>query len=219
MTEIQKPLEKIKLIIVGESGVGKSCLMYKFTQGTFMESFITTIGIDFTTRYVELYDKKYKVFVWDTAGQEKFRSISVSYYRGSDGMLIVYDVTNRKTFECVKNWVTVCRNNSRENCNICLIGNKADLEEDRVVSYEEGKQLAEENNLFFNETSAKNGQNIDTIFGQIVKQIIDSKNKIIETELNQEKIIEQKNKVKDDKGNISLELKSIADKFEKKCCL
>lgn len=153
-----------KYIIIGDSGVGKSCLLLQFTDKRFEVSHDLTIGVEFGARLIEVDKKAVKLQIWDTAGQESFRSITRSYYRGATGALLVYDVTRRETFEHVTSWLNDAKENSNMNMTILLIGNKTDLAEKREVSTEEGKQFAAANGLAFIETSAKTNANVDAAF-------------------------------------------------------
>ncbi|VDK50344.1 unnamed protein product [Dibothriocephalus latus] len=144
-----------KYIIVGDMGVGKSCLMHQFTEKKFFPDCPHTIGVEFGTRIIELNDQKVKLQIWDTAGQERFRAVTRSYYRGAAGTLLVYDVTRRSTFNHIQTWLSDARRLTSANTVIMLIGNKSDLEDQRDVSYEDAKALADENSLMFLECSAK----------------------------------------------------------------
>lgn len=155
-----------KVLIVGESGVGKSCLLLRFTEGVFIENYISTIGVDFKIRTINQDGVVVKLQIWDTAGQERFRAITKSYYHGSHGIVIVYDITDRKSFEKVADWFTQIQQSepNEDSCKI-LIGNKSDLNDKREVSVEEGESLAREYNVPFMETSAKDSVNVDNLFG------------------------------------------------------
>ncbi|KAI5613065.1 ras-related protein Rab-14, partial [Silurus asotus] len=134
-----------KYIIIGDMGVGKSCLLHQFTEKKFMADCPHTIGVEFGTRIIEVSGQKVKLQIWDTAGQERFRAVTRSYYRGAAGALMVYDITRRSTYNHLSSWLTDARNLTNPNTVIILIGNKADLEAQRDVTYEEAKQFAEEN--------------------------------------------------------------------------
>lgn len=153
-----------KYIIIGDSGVGKSCLLLQFTDKRFEPLHDLTIGVEFGTRMVSIDGKNVKLQIWDTAGQESFRSITRSYYRGACGALLVYDVTRRETFQHLQGWLEDAKSNSHSAMTIMLIGNKSDLESKRQVSKEEGEQFAKKNGLVFMETSAKTAQNVDEAF-------------------------------------------------------
>ena len=153
-----------KYIIIGDSGVGKSCLLLQFTDKRFETSHDITIGVEFGARMITVEGRAIKLQIWDTAGQESFRSITRSYYRGASGALLVYDVTRRETFTHVASWLQDAKENSNMSMSILLIGNKCDLEDKRQVSEEEGRQLAQENHLMFMETSAKTAFNVEEAF-------------------------------------------------------
>lgn len=153
-----------KLLIIGDSGVGKSCLLLRFADDTYTESYISTIGVDFKIKTIELEGKTIKLQIWDTAGQERFRTITSSYYRGAHGIIIVYDVTDRESFDNVKQWMNEIDRYACEKVNTLLVGNKCDMESKRQVSYEEGQQFADEYGMPFLETSAKNATNVEKAF-------------------------------------------------------
>uniref|UniRef100_A0A5K3F6T6 Ras-related protein Rab-14 n=1 Tax=Mesocestoides corti TaxID=53468 RepID=A0A5K3F6T6_MESCO len=160
-----------KYIIVGDMGVGKSCLMHQFTEKKFFPDCPHTIGVEFGTRIIEINDQKVKLQIWDTAGQERFRAVTKSYYHGAMGALLVYDITRRSTFHHIQNWLSDARKLTSANTVIIMIGNKSDLEEQRDVSYEDGKTLADENGLMFLECSAKSGDNVEAAFLDTAKKI------------------------------------------------
>lgn len=152
-------------------GVGKSCLMHQFTEKKFIPDCPHTIGVEFSTKIIEVNDQKVKIQIWDTAGQERFRAVTRSYYRGASGALLVYDITRKPTFNRIQTWLTDARRLTSPNTVIFLIGNKADLEEQRDVTYEEAKQLADENGLLFLECSAKSGANVENVFTETARKI------------------------------------------------
>lgn len=153
-----------KYIIIGDCGVGKSCLLLQFTDKRFQPVHDLTIGVEFGARMVTIDNRQIKLQIWDTAGQESFRSITRSYYRGAAGALLVYDITRRETFNHLTRWLEEARQNSNSNMVIMLIGNKADLEQRRAVSFEEGQTFADENGLIFLEASAKTAKNVEEAF-------------------------------------------------------
>jgi len=160
-----------KYIIIGDTGVGKSCLLLQFTDKRFQPVHDLTIGVEFGARMIKLEDKMVKLQIWDTAGQESFRSITRSYYRGAAGALLVYDITRRDTFLHLSRWLEEARQPSQSNMVNMLIGNKNDLEHRRGVSAAEGKAFADENGLIFMETSAKTAYNVETSFLKTAEEI------------------------------------------------
>ena len=154
----------LKFIIVGNAAVGKSNISYRFSKGLFAEEYKATVGMDFAFKNITVRDKNIRIQIWDTAGQECFKSISRGYYKSSVCGLIVYDITSRESFNNVSTWVEECQNNGPRTITLVLVGNKSDLEENRVVKYEEGEELANRYNMKFYETSAFNGNNVDKLF-------------------------------------------------------
>ncbi|EGW34452.1 GTP-binding protein SAS1 [Spathaspora passalidarum NRRL Y-27907] len=163
----------MKLLLVGDSGVGKSCILLRFVEDKFNPSFITTIGIDFKIRTIESKGKRIKLQVWDTAGQERFRTITTAYYRGAMGIIIIYDVTDSRSFENVENWYQTVTQHANEDAQIFLVGNKCDDEVNRQVSREQGQELAARLNIPFLESSAKTNENVDSIFLELAGIIQD----------------------------------------------
>ena len=161
----------MKYIIIGDTGVGKSCLLLQFTDERFQPVHDLTIGVEFGTRTVQVARKKLKLHIWDTAGQENFRSITRSYYRGAAGALLVYDITRRDTFAHLASWLEDARSHANGQMTIMLIGNKCDLEHRRAVSTAEGEAFAAEHGLIFMETSAKTAHNVQTAFTATAEQI------------------------------------------------
>ena len=166
-----------KYIIVGNSSTGKSNLLLKFCKKKFSDEYQATIGVEFDVRNIDYNDKIFRIQLWDTAGQEYYRSITKAYYRSSICAIVVYDITNRESFESVKEWVKELNDASPKTILICLVGNKIDLEEMRVISTNEGKEYAEQNNFYFIETSAKTGVGVEDLFYNSIKIIFDKINK------------------------------------------
>ncbi|KAJ7554214.1 hypothetical protein O6H91_06G131500 [Diphasiastrum complanatum] len=160
-----------KLLLIGDSGVGKSCLLLRFADDSYLESYISTIGVDFKIRTVELDGKSIKLQIWDTAGQERFRTITSSYYRGAHGIIVVYDVTDQESFNNVKQWLNEIDRYASENVNKLLVGNKNDLTAKKVVDYETAKAFADEIGIPFLETSAKDAINVEQAFMTMTAEI------------------------------------------------
>ncbi|BBG98881.1 RAB GTPase homolog 1A [Prunus dulcis] len=160
-----------KLLLIGDSGVGKSCLLLRFADDSYIDSYISTIGVDFKIRTVEQDGKVVKLQIWDTAGQERFRTITSSYYRGAHGIILVYDVTDQESFNNVKTWLQEIDKFAVGNVNKLLVGNKSDLADKKVVSSEASKAFADELGIPFLETSAKNSTNVEQAFMTMVAEI------------------------------------------------
>ncbi|CAF1103647.1 unnamed protein product, partial [Didymodactylos carnosus] len=153
-----------KLLLIGDSGVGKSCLLLRFADDTYTESYISTIGVDFKIRTIDLEGKTIKLQIWDTAGQERFRTITSSYYRGAHGIIVVYDVTDQESFNNVKQWLQEIDRYASDQVNKLLVGNKCDLTAKKAVDYVKAKEYADSLNIKFLETSAKNATNVEQAF-------------------------------------------------------
>eukprot|EP01095_Lingulamoeba_sp_RSL-Kostka_P005503 TRINITY_DN1683_c0_g1_i1.p1 TRINITY_DN1683_c0_g1~~TRINITY_DN1683_c0_g1_i1.p1 ORF type:complete len:207 (-),score=73.36 TRINITY_DN1683_c0_g1_i1:262-882(-) len=165
-----------KLLLIGDSGVGKSCILVRFVDDEFEEDQVCTIGVDFKVKMINMQGKKINLTIWDTAGQEKFRSLTSSYYRGTNGIILVYDVTKKESFDNIEMWLGEVEmyTNTIEPVKL-LVGNKVDKESDREVSVNQGEELAKEKGMVFIETSAKTKKGIKQAFQEIVQQIIDQK--------------------------------------------
>eukprot|EP00745_Piridium_sociabile_P016807 TRINITY_DN25053_c0_g1_i1.p1 TRINITY_DN25053_c0_g1~~TRINITY_DN25053_c0_g1_i1.p1 ORF type:complete len:210 (-),score=64.63 TRINITY_DN25053_c0_g1_i1:276-905(-) len=160
-----------KLLLIGDSGVGKTCLLFRFSEDAFNSTFISTIGIDFKIRTIELDGKKIKLQIWDTAGQERFRTITTAYYRGAMGIMLVYDITNEKSFDNIRNWIRNIEEHASKDVEKMVLGNKCDMNDRRQVSKERGEQLAIEHGIKFMETSAKASVNVDDAFFTLARDI------------------------------------------------
>lgn len=153
-----------KLLLIGDSGVGKSSLLLRFSDDTYETNFNSTIGVDFKIKTVDLDDKVVKLQIWDTAGQERFRTLTSSYYRGAHGVIIVYDVTDTESFDNVKKWLQDIDKNASEGVQKLLVGNKCDLASKKAVDFAMAKELADEMSMPFLEASAKNSRNVEAAF-------------------------------------------------------
>ncbi|KAJ2755576.1 Golgi to endosome transport [Coemansia aciculifera] len=161
-----------KLIIIGDMGCGKSSLLRQFTEDAFSEKTNHTIGVEFGTKIVDVDGERVKIQAWDTAGQERFRSVTRSYYRGSIGTIFVYDITSRESFESLDKWMVDARQLTAPHSIFVLVGNKADQENRRMVSVEEGEKYARQNDMLFVEASAKTGAKVDSTFLTLASRII-----------------------------------------------
>ena len=160
-----------KVLVIGDSSVGKSNLLLRFSDNIFHETFLPTIGVDFKIKNVTVKDKSVKLNIWDTAGQERFKTITAAYYKGAHGILVVFDITDRESFNNVTNWLNEIKKNAGVNVVKILIGNKSDLESGRKVSFEEANKMAESQGMVYLETSAKNRINVDESFMELTKSI------------------------------------------------
>ena len=195
-----------KIIIIGDSGVGKSCLSCKAIRNTFLENYSATIGFEFSSFNIKINDIIMKLQIWDTCGQELYRSLISNFYRNSSLGIIVYAVNSRQSFENIEQWLKELKTNSNPNIKVFLIGNKIDLEEERVISKEEGETLANDNNFYlFMESSAKTGMNAQKIFVEAAKILY-------------EDYIKYKEKFDTNNSDIKQNLKSIKSSNNKGGC-
>ena len=153
-----------KLVLIGDSGVGKTNILSRYINNEFSLATQSTVGVEFGSKIIKKNDKLIKLQIWDTAGQERYKSITSAYYKGSKGAFVVYDISRNATFENVDKWIGELKANGSEDVLIMLVGNKSDLEDKRQVSKEEGQDLADKYGIQFYETSAKTGDNVDAIF-------------------------------------------------------
>ncbi|CAK7349424.1 unnamed protein product [Dovyalis caffra] len=160
-----------KIVVIGDSAVGKSNLLSRFARNEFDSNSKATIGVEFQTQVVDIEGKEIKAQIWDTAGQERFRAVTSAYYRGAVGALIVYDITRRTSFDSVKRWLDELGTHCDTAVAKMLVGNKCDLDNIREVSRDEGKSLAEEESLFFMETSALDSTNVEAAFEVVIREI------------------------------------------------
>ncbi|CAL8357940.1 unnamed protein product [Lota lota] len=176
-----------KIILVGDSDVGKTCVVQSFKAGIFAENQQNTIGVDFTVRTLDIDGKKIKMQVWDTAGQERFRTITQSYYRSAHGAMVAYDITRRPTFESVPHWIHEIRHYGAAGVVLILIGNKSDLQNERQVLFEDACTMAEDKGVLAAlETSAKEAQNVDAAFTLMARELLAQNGMPIMDEISQE---------------------------------
>ena len=191
-----------KILTIGESGVGKTCILRRFVENKFLKNHLATIGIDFKTKTLNINNQEIKLKIWDTAGQERFRNITTQYYKGADGIVLIYDVTDDASYEKIRDWMEqILSNTKREDIGLVLLGNKCDMEP-RAVSEEQGKKMAEELDVNYFETSALTGQGINEAFNELTRDIM-------------------KRKGVDNGGNENLDLKNSISKEKKGgsgCC-
>ena len=169
-----------KLVVIGDSGVGKSSICTRYTKGFYNDIFVTTIGVDFECYTISLDDKIIKLQIWDTAGQERFKAITNSFYRGAHGIIIVFDVTNGESFENVGNWLEEVNRREPETTFKLLLGNKCDQDQKRVIPFEAALEYANKLHIPYFETSAKDAINVDQAFVNMASEI---KSKVIANEL------------------------------------
>ncbi|XP_065185108.1 ras-related protein Rab-3D-like isoform X2 [Sycon ciliatum] len=155
-----------KLLLVGNSGVGKTCYLFRYTDDVFRGSFVSTVGIDFKVKTITKHGKRIKLQIWDTAGQERYRAITTAYYRGSMGFILMYDIGSEESFRAVQDWSTAIKSYSWDNAQVILVGNKCDRE-DRKVTTAKGQQLADILGYSFKEASAKAGTNVAESFDEL----------------------------------------------------
>ena len=195
-----------KLILIGDSCVGKSNILLKYLKNQFNENSKTTIGVEFGTKNIIINNKRIKIQIWDTAGQERYRSITSAYYKGAKGALIVYDITRKNTFDNIDKWITDLKLNGDKDICIIILGNKSDLIDKREINKNDGIKKAEMYKIAFLETSALNGDNISKAFDELIEQIV----------INNKNIFQDDNENEIDKG---VNLNDEKNNNKKKCCL
>ena len=213
---------KFKLIVVGDQNTGKSCILNRFANNTFQENYQATIGLDFQTKNVTIHNQDIRLTLYDTAGQEKFRSLIPMYIREAQIILLVYDITNKESFDSIPKWFSDILNVKNDEAVFVLIGNKIDLTNNRKISYNEGKRLANEKNIIFEELSAKNGTNFNDLFNNRIFEAVYKKfkNKFddiekIQNNNNYESTESNEIQLKNIKMDNNNEIKK---KRKKKCC-
>ena len=211
-----------KYIIIGDAYVGKSNLLLRYAHGQFKDDYQLTIGVEFAAKNVKIRGKTYRIQIWDTAGQESFRSITRGYYKSSVCALVVYDISNKESFNNISTWIEDCKNQSPKTIFFVLVGNKSDLEDKRKVSTEEGQELAEKYGIPFYETSAKTGTNINEIFYNSAEEIVKKMEQNyydLEEDCGIKLNINRQNKnKKNTQTGGGLQLGSVKEHSKKKCC-
>ncbi|XP_073240992.1 ras-related protein Rab-8B-like [Porites lutea] len=160
-----------KILILGDSGVGKTCLIFRFIENIFSDSYISTIGIDCRSKIVDLDGKRVRLQIWDTAGQERFRTLTSAYFRGAMGIVLVYDVTTEDSFKHIAQWLQNIQDNASPDVCKVLVGNKIDCDDERVIDTDKGKSISENADLEFFETSARTGEGVSEAFLAVARQI------------------------------------------------
>ncbi|KAH0785758.1 Ras-related protein Rab11 [Histomonas meleagridis] len=172
LPDCQNPDYLLKVILTGDSGVGKTNILSQFVRNQFNPDSMTTVGVEFATKTVHVNGKTVKAQIWDTAGQERYRAITSAYYKGAKGAILMYDITSPNSFTSLNKWIKEIRDNT-DSIPILLVGNKIDLKDQRSISVEEGKNLAEREQLLFMETSALDATNVQEAFTQLLSFILD----------------------------------------------
>ena len=203
----------IKIVLIGDSGVGKTNILSRYISNKFNLNSTSTVGVEFQSKIVKINDKKIKIQIWDTSGQERYKSITSSYYKGAKGAFVVYDITQESTFKNADTWIGEIKANSSEDVLIVLIGNKNDLENERKISLAEATKKAEQNKIFFCETSALQATNIDHAFNLMIEQLAQKLVNNKENEKNDKKEEDYKGITLDTSNNNQNEKKE-----KKKCC-
>ncbi|KAF7703021.1 ras-related protein Rab-3B [Silurus meridionalis] len=157
-----------KLLIIGNSSVGKTSFLFRYADDSFSNSFVSTVGIDFKVKTVYRNEKRVKLQIWDTAGQERYRTITTAYYRGAMGFILMYDITNEESYNAVQDWATQIKTYSWDNAQVILVGNKCDMADERVIPVEKGKHLADQLGFEYYEVSAKENINVRQVFERLV---------------------------------------------------
>ena len=165
-----------KIVMIGDSGVGKSCILLRFADDKFNENFYATIGVDFRFKNVMVDDKSVKLQIWDTAGQERFKTITSAYYRGADGIIIVYDITDRNSFAHIKDWLDDVNKYTDDNPLKIIVGNKIDLIKDKQINNNDMKTMTAQTGIEIIECSAKDSIKINELMEIMTKKLIEKKN-------------------------------------------
>ena len=193
-----------KILLIGDLGVGKSCVILRYVEGDFPGNIMSSIGVDFKTKQIELDDHSIKMQIWDTAGHEKFRTITTSYYKSAQAIIILYDITQKSSFDHIRNWITEIDKFGKQGVLKVIVGNKLDLENNRKISKEDAENLALKYGSKLWEVSAKDNTNIEEMFVDTIKTLLEKNSKIISESSSMG-------------NNIKLN-KNIKNKKNKKCC-
>ena len=202
-----------KLILIGDTGVGKSNILSRYINNEFSLATQPTVGVEFGSKIIKKDDKSIKLQIWDTAGQERYKSITNAYYKGSKGAFIVYDISRKTTFENVDKWIGELKDNASEDVHIMIVGNKSDLEDKREVNTEEVAKKAEQYKIAFCETSALKGKNIEFAFESLVNEITKNVENERKTEVKTEEESKTINLNTEEEKKVNSE-----EKTKKKCC-
>ena len=197
---------RINLMILGNSKVGKTCFILRYTDNIFQEVYLSTIGIDFKTKTETVNNKQYKIYLYDTTGQEKYKSIALNIIKNAQGIILMYDITDRKSFESIPDWIKSVKDAKGSNFPMILLGNKLDKEDVRVIKEKEGKELADEYKIKFFETSNKTGINIQEAGMALVNEILKINN-----------LENRENSMSNDNTRLSIK-NTIVKKDSKRCC-
>ena len=176
-------MEKITLLLLGNSQVGKTCFILKYVDDKFQESYVSTVGIDFKVKNITIQQKNYKIIFYDTTGQEKYKSISLNVVKDAHGIILMYDITDEESFKSIPDWIQSIRDAKGNSFPLILLGNKIDKQEERKIKKEEGKELADSNGIEFFETSNQEGINIQEAVMSIINKVIE-KRKIENIDIN-----------------------------------
>ena len=196
MKQLSKKDLVFKILLLGDSTVGKTCFLARYSDDVFVENYLNTIGSDYQLKIVKLDNgKTINVQLWDTAGQDKYRNIAKNYYKGSHGILLLYDITSQTSYDNIKVWIDDIKEEADENVIIFLLGNKIDLVEERIIPKEKGEELGKKYNVTFFEVSAKSGENVNEVFKALYKKINDSYDQL-ESQRNIKIIKKQKKNIK-----------------------
>ena len=203
-TKIQYFSVFFKILLIGDLGVGKSCVILRYVEGDFPGNIMSSIGVDFKTKQIELDEHSIKMQIWDTAGHEKFRTITTSYYKSAQAIIILYDITQKSSFDHIRNWITEIDKFGKQGVLKVIVGNKLDLENNRKISKEDAENLALKYGVKLWEVSAKDNTNIEEMFVDTIKTLLEKNSKIISESSSMG-------------NNIKLN-KNIKNKKNKKCC-